>query len=290
MKRRILNFLQIRLAKHLILIFIAVFILQGCSQQPTANLQSLTLSKYPNYYLICPQNYCNVTPNENSPEYPVSADDLFNAWNLMISQEQNVTVLDSVPSRGQYDYIAKTSAFGFPNIVTVQFIALTDTSSTIAVYSRSKFGFYDFGLNKKRLQKWMQQLNISVNNLFTTGTISTVNSTDTSTTSTDNTTASTNNSTTTNNTTSIDNITASGTVATTDNAPVSGNMPTTDNTNSGGNITTAPSNNSVATGNATTTDNAPVSTNPATTNNMTSTDSAASTATTNSTAMTGTST
>lgn len=139
--------------------------LQGCSQPPTANLQNITLPKFPNYYLICPQNYCNVTPNEVSSTYPISADDLFNAWNFMMTQQRYVTVLDSVPSRGQYDYITKDFILDFPDEVTVQFIALTDSTSTLAVYSRSMYGFYDFGLNKKRLHTWLNELNITVNNM-----------------------------------------------------------------------------------------------------------------------------
>jgi uncharacterized protein (DUF1499 family) len=30
--------------------------------------------------------------------------------------------------------------------------------STLAIYSRSQYGYYDFGANKRRVEKWLEQL------------------------------------------------------------------------------------------------------------------------------------
>lgn len=141
-----------------------LLLLAGCGQMPTEDLTNLTLPSSPNYYLMCPPNYCNVTPNDITPVYNISADDLFNAWNQLMSQQRNIEVLGSVPSKGQVDYVQQ-SIFGFPERITVQFIALSDTTSTLAVYSQSIYGFYDFGANKNRLQNWIAQLNQIVSNM-----------------------------------------------------------------------------------------------------------------------------
>lgn len=216
MNRWIIVMMRRILSTDFIILCAMTLLLQGCSNQSTANLQNLTLPKTQNYYLMCPQNYCNVTPNENPPVFPVSADDLFNAWNLMMTQEKYVSVLDSVPSRGQYDYIARSYILDFPDIVTVQFIAVSDTSSTLAVYSRSIYGFYDFGMNKKRLQQWMQQLNISVNDMIAANVTSGADTT------TDNSTSS-NNTSTTESTTTSDNSAATGNTTTTTTTTITDN-------------------------------------------------------------------
>lgn len=155
------------LIKNLRAIFLGLFILllQGCGQMPTADLQNLTLPTTSNYYLICPKGFCNVQPNEYSPVYNVSAADLFNAWNQVLTKQIYITITGTIPEKAQYEYVQKSIVFGFPDYITVQFIALSDYSSSLAIYSRSQYGFYDFGVNKKRVQKLLAQLNQVVTNL-----------------------------------------------------------------------------------------------------------------------------
>jgi uncharacterized protein (DUF1499 family) len=40
----------------------------------------------------------------------------------------------------------------------VQFIPITETSSTLAVYSRARYGYYDFHVNENRVKKWLAAL------------------------------------------------------------------------------------------------------------------------------------
>lgn len=143
-----------------LLVMASFLFLTACSQtQSTPNFQKLTPSRFPNHYLVCPQNYCNVKPNAYSLVYPVSAEDLFYAWNSVIAQEHFVNFVSSVPDIGQYQLEQHSIIFGLPDYITVQFIALSPTTSTIAVYSYSRYGIYDFGTNKARVQQWLARLN-----------------------------------------------------------------------------------------------------------------------------------
>lgn len=148
-----------RLLKQL---FIAALflLLSACGQQATTpTFQQLKLSVFPNHYLVCPQNYCNVKPDAYSIVYPVSAEDLFYAWNAVIARQHFVNFVSSVPDIGQYQLEQRSIFFGMPDDIAVQFIALSNTTSTLAVYSYSRYGVYDFGTNKKRVQQWLMQLN-----------------------------------------------------------------------------------------------------------------------------------
>lgn len=153
--------------KLLNIIFLGLFILliQGCGQMPTADLQNLTLPTSANYYLVCPKGFCNVQPNEYSQVYNVSAEDLFNAWNQVVSKQIYMDITGTIPEKAQYEYVQRSIVFGFPDYITVEFIAISNYSSTLAIYSRSRYGFYDFGVNKKRVQKLLGQLNQVVANL-----------------------------------------------------------------------------------------------------------------------------
>ena len=145
--------------KLLQLLFLAVssIFLASCSKGLTPNFQAMTLPQLPNYYLVCPEKYCNVTPNAYSPVYPASADDLFNAFNQIISTEPRVQFVNSIPDQGEF-ILVERSIFGFSDDITVQFIALSDSTSTMAIYSKSR-SYYDFGTNKRRVDDWLIKLN-----------------------------------------------------------------------------------------------------------------------------------
>ena len=59
-------------------------------------------------------------------------------------------------------YVVHTAVLGFPDIVTVEFVALGSDRSSIALYSRSRYGRSDFGKNRRRVEHWLSQLPQSV--------------------------------------------------------------------------------------------------------------------------------
>jgi uncharacterized protein (DUF1499 family) len=142
----------------IISLIVSLFLLEGCSKMSTPHFQHMTLPKTQNYYLVCPEKYCNVTPNRLSPSYPVSAEDLFNDFNQVISEEPRVNFTYSIPEEGQFQLVQKSLILRFPNDIAVQFIALSDNSSTLAIYSQSRYGVYDFGENKRRIDRWLDKL------------------------------------------------------------------------------------------------------------------------------------
>ncbi len=141
-----------------LLILLSCLFLASCSRPATPHFQSLKVPKTYNYYIVCPPKYCNVTPNAYSPVYPASADDLFNAFNQIITTEPRTNFIYSIPQDGEFILVVRTP-LGLPSMVTVQFIALDNSSSTIAIYSQSYYGIYDFGLNRYYVNKWIKALN-----------------------------------------------------------------------------------------------------------------------------------
>ena len=52
-------------------------------------------------------------------------------------------------------YIQRSPIFGFPDIVTIEFVGLGPERSSVAVYSRSGYGGYDFAKTHKRIERWL---------------------------------------------------------------------------------------------------------------------------------------
>ena len=106
-------------------------------------------------FLACPPDYCSVAQAVASPVFDLPWDRLRDYWIEMISGEARVVraIADFGPRR--YVYIQHSPLFRFPDIVTVELIPLGSARSSIALYSRSRYGEYDFAKNRKRVEKWL---------------------------------------------------------------------------------------------------------------------------------------
>lgn len=122
------------------------------------DFQQLKLPHTPNYFLVCPENYCNATPQMLSPKYFVSVNQLINHWQAMLIKQPRVSFVAATIDQLQFTYIQRSFFFRFPDYMTVRFIPLTDKQSTLAIYSQSKYGHSDFGVNKKRIMQWLADL------------------------------------------------------------------------------------------------------------------------------------
>ena len=55
-------------------------------------------------------------------------------------------------------FVCRSKFFGFPDYISVGFNKYPTGESSLSVFSRSRFGVYDFGKNKKRVTKWLKLL------------------------------------------------------------------------------------------------------------------------------------
>ncbi len=115
-------------------------------------------SDRPNRYLVCPQNYCAIPPGRISPVFELSAEDLRNRWETMIGKQPRITALAASADRLQFSYVQRSAVFRFPDTITVRFIPLGASTSTLAVFSRSHYGRSDFGVNRERVGLWIDEL------------------------------------------------------------------------------------------------------------------------------------
>jgi len=106
-------------------------------------------------FLACPPGYCSATEAVASPVFDMPWDRLRDYWTEVISGEPRLVraVADLGPRR--YIYIKHSPVFRFPDIVTVELVPLGPDRSSIALYSRSRYGEYDFAKNRKRVERWL---------------------------------------------------------------------------------------------------------------------------------------
>ena len=104
-------------------------------------------------YLACPPGYC-AAADMPSPIFDMPWDQLREYWKEMIVETAAILVVSEFEQRRAV-YIQRSPIFGFPDIVTVEFVALGPERSSVAVYSRSRYGGYDFAKNRKRVERWL---------------------------------------------------------------------------------------------------------------------------------------
>jgi len=105
-------------------------------------------------FLACPPTYCSATQMA-SPVFEMPWDRLQEYWQEMIGSQRPMVLVASDLEHRRFVYIQHSPIFRFPDVVTVEFVPLGPDHSSIAVYSRSRYGKYDFAKNRKRVERWL---------------------------------------------------------------------------------------------------------------------------------------
>ncbi len=112
----------------------------------------------PNQYLVCPPDFCTAETDATSPVYDVTVDVLRKTWLNLMAEQPLIAQTGISPDAYQYDFIQRTQWIRFPDTITVKFIALPTNQSTLAIYSRSHYGYSDWDVNRERIEGWLKSL------------------------------------------------------------------------------------------------------------------------------------
>ncbi len=122
------------------------------------DFRTLKRTPRPNQYLVCPPDLCTTETDAISPVYDVTDTVLKTAWFAIMAEQPRTVQEGQSPDARQYDFVQRSKFFRFPDTITVKFIALPTHRSTLAIYSRSHYGHSDLGVNRKRIEGWLQRL------------------------------------------------------------------------------------------------------------------------------------
>ena len=110
-----------------------------------------------NAFLACPAGYCAATAAP-SPSFAVSVERLADDWEEVIAGASGIVRVAAEPAQRRVVFIQHTMLLRFPDIITVEFVDLASDRSSLAIYSRSRYGRGDFGTNRRRVEHWLSQL------------------------------------------------------------------------------------------------------------------------------------
>ncbi len=112
----------------------------------------------PNQFLVCPPGYCKDTPHMTAPTFAMPRQDLVQAWDSLMAENTGFVLLRKNDKSHRRDYEQRTKWLRFPDRLTVEVVALEGGKSSLAIYSRSKYGYSDMGLNEARVSGLLNKL------------------------------------------------------------------------------------------------------------------------------------
>lgn len=124
-----------------------------------AGFETLVRRTAPNDALVCPPGFCpNAVADAAPPVFDLPVAELRRRLRERLASEPLLVRSADYPDAFEERYVARTRILRFPDTVDVRYIELTRTQSTLALYSRSQIGRYDWGVNRARLDRWIALL------------------------------------------------------------------------------------------------------------------------------------
>lgn len=112
----------------------------------------------PRACLACPRGWSRRDADIITPVFDLTLEQLREAVVAIASAEARTHLIRLDKEASQAEFEQRSRFLGFPDIVTVAFEAAPGGGASLAIYSRARYGYYDFGVNRRRVARWLAAL------------------------------------------------------------------------------------------------------------------------------------
>lgn len=120
----------------------------------------------PNDFLAAPPGVTRARADIDTGIYPVAPAALLERFAEVARAQPRVEQLDAAPDAppiaGVLTFIQRSPIVGFPDYISVKAVPVdsgpVESGSALIVYSRSRYGYGDFGVNRARVEAWLAAL------------------------------------------------------------------------------------------------------------------------------------
>ena len=137
--------------------------LSGPPDLGQVNFAELERGANPNEALLCSAGFCpNYEKASPAPAYNSDADTLINKLNERLAKLESITRVDDGSDPRRLRYVAYSRLMRFPDTVNIQAFDLEPVNgkprSGIAIFGKAKLGQSDMGVNRERVNGWLEML------------------------------------------------------------------------------------------------------------------------------------
>jgi uncharacterized protein (DUF1499 family) len=122
------------------------------------DFDTLPRKRKPNSALALPAHSPRDDAELKSPVFQATVEQLRDAVVSIAAHEPRTHLLHLDREAMQAEFEQSSRIFRFPDTITVAFEAVDASHASVSIYSRAKLGYYDFGVNRKRVQRWLNLL------------------------------------------------------------------------------------------------------------------------------------
>ena len=131
----------------------------GPADMGDVQFEELAKGPKPNQALVCPDGICKDEDRDRtSPIYALTAADLSAKFLTSLQSETSLERVDDKSDPLRMRFIQRSRLMRYPDTIRIQFFAMGEKTSTLALYSQSQIGTSDFGVNRARLNRWLRRL------------------------------------------------------------------------------------------------------------------------------------
>jgi uncharacterized protein (DUF1499 family) len=112
----------------------------------------------PNCHLILPRGWGTGPAHRDSPIFPVEAPELARAVATCLARMPRTEIVARTPDGLQLEAIARSRLFRFVDDISARAVPQGAGRSTLALFSRSRVGYWDLGVNRKRATRLLTAL------------------------------------------------------------------------------------------------------------------------------------
>lgn len=112
----------------------------------------------PNAWLVAPHDAVAAEPDEPAPTLAAPAARAAQVWVEVVGSYPRTRIIGVSESGLQIEAEQRSAMFGFVDRISAQFIPVEERRSTAALYSRAEVGYWDLGVNRRRLRDWLTEL------------------------------------------------------------------------------------------------------------------------------------
>ena len=92
-----------------------------------------------------------------APRFPADADTVLETLSKIATSDWSVGIVEGGVEEGMITFVARSRVFGFRDFITVKVVDEAG-GSKLSVFARPRFDVYDWGVNARRLDRWLSEL------------------------------------------------------------------------------------------------------------------------------------
>ncbi len=115
----------------------------------------------PNDYLVAPEGTTVAAPDAVSPTFELEPSETLFLFDSIASNASRVRVVDGSLGDRNMTYVQRTGIFGFPDYISVKAVSIGEGRSALVIWSRSRYGYSDMGVNRDRVTEWLRKVRSS---------------------------------------------------------------------------------------------------------------------------------